>query len=145
MKPNRTIEFWFEFGSTYSYPAAMRIESLALKHNVDVEWRAFLLGPLFKEFGWEDSPFNLYPAKGRYMWQDMKRVCGAYGIPFNRPSKFPRNGVLASRIACRFSDEPWLPRIREGWCTRQISLAISTSPPRKPWKSALTGCVAHPG
>lgn len=23
------IEFWYEFGSTYSYPAAMRIEPLA--------------------------------------------------------------------------------------------------------------------
>jgi 2-hydroxychromene-2-carboxylate isomerase len=23
------IEFWYEFGSTYSYPAAMRIERLA--------------------------------------------------------------------------------------------------------------------
>lgn len=23
------IDFWFEFGSTYSYPAAMRVEALA--------------------------------------------------------------------------------------------------------------------
>jgi 2-hydroxychromene-2-carboxylate isomerase len=23
------LEFWYEFGSTYSYPAAMRIETLA--------------------------------------------------------------------------------------------------------------------
>ena len=40
------LEFWFEFGSTYSYPAAMRIESLATSRGVSVTWRPFLLGPI---------------------------------------------------------------------------------------------------
>ncbi len=59
------LEFWFEFGSTYSYPAALRIEQLAGSAGVEVVWRPFLLGPIFKSKGWSDSPFNLYPAKGR--------------------------------------------------------------------------------
>ncbi len=104
------VQFWFEFGSTYSYPAAMRIEALAAERNVEVSWRTFLLGPIFREQGWNDSPFNLYPAKGRYMWRDLERTCNAQGIRFRRPSEFPRNGLLAARIACRFSDAPWLPR-----------------------------------
>jgi 2-hydroxychromene-2-carboxylate isomerase len=29
-------------------------------------------------------------------------------IPFVRPSMFPRNGVLAARVACRFASEPWI-------------------------------------
>ena len=103
------IDFWFEFGSTYSYPAAMRIEALAAKQGVDVSWRAFLLGPIFRTQGWTDSPFNLYPAKGRYMWRDLERVCAAHEIPFRRPSQFPRNGLLAARVACRFATAPWLP------------------------------------
>ena len=41
------IDFWFEFGSTYSYPAAMRIEALAASRGVGISWRAFLLGPIF--------------------------------------------------------------------------------------------------
>ena len=28
------LEFWYEFGSTYSYPAAMRIERLAADAGV---------------------------------------------------------------------------------------------------------------
>jgi hypothetical protein len=28
------IEFWYEFGSTYSYPAVMRIETLAAQAGV---------------------------------------------------------------------------------------------------------------
>jgi 2-hydroxychromene-2-carboxylate isomerase len=103
------VEFWFEFGSTYSYPAAMRIEALAAERSVAISWRAFLLGPIFHEQGWDDSPFNLYPAKGRYMWRDLERVCQAQGIPIRRPSRFPRNGLLAARVACRFSGSTWLP------------------------------------
>jgi 2-hydroxychromene-2-carboxylate isomerase len=103
------IEFWFEFASTYSYPAALRIEALAAARGVPVAWRAFLLGPIFREQGWNDSPFNLYPAKGRYMWRDLERICAGLGIPFTRPSRFPRNGLLAARVACWFEGEPWLP------------------------------------
>ena len=103
------IEFWFEFGSTYSYPAAMRIEPLASAHAIRIDWRAFLLGPIFRESGWNDSPFNLFPAKGRYMWRDLERICDESGIPLTRPSAFPRSGLLASRVACRFAKEPWIP------------------------------------
>jgi len=103
------IDFWFEFGSTYSYPAAMRIETLAKERCVQVSWRAFLLGPIFHAQGWNDSPFNLYESKGRYMWRDLERICAAQHIPFRRPSEFPRNGLLAARVACRFADTEWLP------------------------------------
>lgn len=103
------LEFWFEFGSTYSYPAAARIESLATERGIELSWRAFLLGPIFRDQGWNDSPFNLYPAKGRYMQRDLQRVCDAQGLPFHWPSVFPRNGLLAARVACRFAEAPWLP------------------------------------
>lgn len=103
------VEFWFEFASTYSYPATFRVEALARSAGVEVLWQPFLLGPIFKAQGWNDSPFNIYPAKGRYMWRDVERVCGALGLAFKRPSRFPRNGLLAARLACRFSDAPWLP------------------------------------
>lgn len=103
------LEFWFDFGSTYSYPAAMRIEGLATSRGLRVSWRAFLLGAIFKAQGMNDSPFNLYPARGRYMWRDLERVCESEGIPFRRPSQFPRNGLLAARIACWCADAPWLP------------------------------------
>jgi 2-hydroxychromene-2-carboxylate isomerase len=104
-----TLEFWFEFASTYSYPAAMCIENAAATASVELQWRPFLLGPIFAEQGWEDSPFNLYPARGRYMWRDLERICTGQGIPLRRPSRFPRNGLLAARVACRFCEETWLP------------------------------------
>jgi 2-hydroxychromene-2-carboxylate isomerase len=101
------LQFWFEFASTYSYLAAARIERLAENANVTVEWKPFLLGPIFHEQGWNDSPFNLYPVKGRYMWRDMERLCERYGLPFKKPSQFPRNGLRAARMTCFVQHELW--------------------------------------
>lgn len=103
------VEFWFEFASTYSYPAAMRVESVANQGGCHVAWKPFLLGPVFRTQGWNDSPFNIYPVKGRYMWRDLERVCGELAIPLVRPSVFPRNGLLAARVACAAADAAWLP------------------------------------
>jgi 2-hydroxychromene-2-carboxylate isomerase len=103
------LQFWFEFASTYSYLAAMRIERVAAAARVPIEWKPFLLGPIFAQQGWNDSPFNLYPAKGRYMWRDMQRWCERYRLPFKQPSRFPRNGLLAARVALVGAGETWGP------------------------------------
>jgi 2-hydroxychromene-2-carboxylate isomerase len=104
-----TMQFWFEFASTYSHLAAARVEAVTLAAGVRLEWKPFLLGPIFREQGWNDSPFNIYPVKGRYMWRDLERECEKYGVPFRRPSQFPRNGLLAARLAGTASSEPWCP------------------------------------
>jgi 2-hydroxychromene-2-carboxylate isomerase len=93
------IEFWFEFASTYSYPAAMRVDDEAATRGVEVVWRPFLLGPIFKANGWSDSPFNLMPAKGRYMVRDLGRICDALRLRFALPSPFPQNSLLGARVA----------------------------------------------
>jgi 2-hydroxychromene-2-carboxylate isomerase len=103
------LTFWYEFASTYSYPAAMRIEAAAAASGVAVEWKPFLLGPIMARQGMNDSPFNLYPDKGRYMWRDVERICAEARLPFRRPSGFPRNGLVAARIALIAADEGWCP------------------------------------
>lgn len=104
-----TLTFWFEFASTYSHIAAQTIEARAAEAGVEIAWRPFLLGPIFKAQAWADSPFNLYPAKGAYMWRDMERECARLGLPFRRPSTFPRNGLSAARAAVAGDGETWLP------------------------------------
>jgi len=102
------VEFWFEFASTYSYLSVMRIERAAAAAGVDVEWKPFLLGPVFLALGWNDSPFNIYPPKGRYMWRDLERLAEKEGLPFRHPSRFPRNGLLAARVALVGVEEGWV-------------------------------------
>lgn len=99
------LDFWYEFASTYSYPAAMRIERLANAAGVAVRWRPFLLGPIFGAQGWNDSPFNLYPAKGDYMWRDLERICEREGLALALPPlRFPQNGLKAARLALAVGD-----------------------------------------
>lgn len=107
-----TVDFWFDFASTYSYPAAVRIADAARRAGIAVRWRPFLLGPIFKAQGWDTSPFNLYQAKGRYMWRDLERLCGSLDLPFRRPEPFPQNSLLAARIALAglAAGAPWAER-----------------------------------
>ena len=93
------LDFWFEFASTYSYPAAMRIAPLAREAGVTVHFRPFLLGPVFQAQGWNTSPFNLYAAKGGNMWRDLERLCADLKLSFRRPEPFPQNSLLAARVA----------------------------------------------
>ena len=93
------LDFWFEFASTYSYPAAMRIAPLAREAGVTVRFRPFLLGPVFQAQGWNTSPFNLYVAKGGNMWRDLERLCADLKLSFRRPEPFPQNSLLAARVA----------------------------------------------
>lgn len=102
------LDFWFEFASTYSYLSAMRIETLAAEAGVTVVWRPFLLGPIFKAQGWSTSPFNLYPAKGRYMVRDIERIAADRGLAFRMPPTFPVNGLLAARLATVGVAEGWV-------------------------------------
>ncbi|UMY17765.1 2-hydroxychromene-2-carboxylate isomerase [Methylobacterium organophilum] len=104
-----TLEFWYEFASTYSYLAAMRVEALAEAAGVALRWRPFLLGPIFLAQGWNNSPFNLYPAKGRNMWRDLDREAARAGLPpVTRPNPFPQNSLAATRAAIYGSDFDWL-------------------------------------
>jgi 2-hydroxychromene-2-carboxylate isomerase len=102
-----TVDFFYEFASTYSYIAALRIAPLANSAGVTLRWRPFLLGPIFKAQGWDTSPFNLYPAKGRYMVRDCERQCADLGLSFRLPEPFPQSSLLAARVALVGLDEGW--------------------------------------
>ncbi|MFM0481750.1 2-hydroxychromene-2-carboxylate isomerase [Paraburkholderia strydomiana] len=106
--PARRIEFWFDFGSNYSYLSVMRIEAEAAARGVGVDWRPFLLGPIFRALGFDNSPFVLQKEKGAYVWKDMERQCRKYGIAFTRPSVFPRAALLALRVALLGAEREWI-------------------------------------
>jgi 2-hydroxychromene-2-carboxylate isomerase len=101
------LDFWFEFASTYSYPAAMRIAAVTRDAGIALRWRPFLLGPIFATQGLTTSPFNVHAAKGSYMWRDVARVCAALGLPFRRPDPFPQASLLAARVALVGCENGW--------------------------------------
>jgi 2-hydroxychromene-2-carboxylate isomerase len=117
--PNPTpIEFWFEFGSNYSYLSVMRIEDAARVKDLRIIWKPFLLGPIFRALRMANSPFVLQKEKGAYVWRDMERQCRKYGLRWRRPSIFPRVGVLPSRVALLGAEQPWIG----AFCRRMMEL-----------------------
>lgn len=125
---NPKLTFWFDFASTYSYLAAMRIQALAAREKVEVVWRPFLLGPIFKSQGLETSPFNVFEAKGNHMWRDLERQADYYGLPaFTKPEPFPQNGLIAARIATLKADEPWVVDFIKAIFTAQFRQSASIS------------------
>src|SRR5467141_2734625 len=94
------LPFWFDFGSTYSYVGPLRVRAECVRGGVHLEHRPFLVGPIFTELlGIKDSPLNAQPVRGKYMWRDRERLCGKHGLPWRRPTVFPRSSVLAARVA----------------------------------------------
>lgn len=88
-------EFWFDYASPFTYLAAERIEQYFGEH---ARWRPLLIGGLFKTIGQVDVPlFAMGEAKRAHYMADMLRQAARYQIPFNFPSKFPMNTVLATR------------------------------------------------
>ncbi len=112
------LEFWFEFGSNYSYLSMMRIEDAARQRGVRILWKPFLLGPIFRALGMETSPFVLQKEKGDYVWQDMVRECRKYGLRWVQPTVFPRLGVLPMRVALLGAERPWIG----AFCRRVMEL-----------------------
>lgn len=102
------LEFWYDFASTYSYLSAMRIEAVARAAGVEIAYRPFLLGPIFKAQGLTTSPFVLNPAKGRYMARDIARIATARGLAFHVPEPFPAHSLAAARIGLVAEEDGWI-------------------------------------
>jgi len=110
----KTIDFWYEFASPYSYLAAMRVEDVAGAAGVDVVWRPFLLGAIYKRMEMPMLPMQLSPQKAAYMWMDVARQAKRYGLDFNKPVQFPQIGILAARVALVGKQEGWCPAFSRG-------------------------------
>ena len=76
-----SMEFWFEYGSTYSYLSVARIGRMAQRAGVEVAWRPFLLTPILSALGMPKGPFLTNPAKMAYMWRDLERRAAGSGGP----------------------------------------------------------------
>ncbi|MEJ2123006.1 MAG: 2-hydroxychromene-2-carboxylate isomerase [Alphaproteobacteria bacterium] len=96
--PKPTIEFWFEYGSTYTYLSVMRLPAAAEISGVDVVWRPFLLLPIMMEAGLKQGPFLPFPKKLTYMWRDLERRAERLKIEYRKPLVYPPNTLLTARL-----------------------------------------------
>ena len=93
----KTVEFYFDFGSPYSYLAYRALPGIAAAHGAQILWRPMLLGGVFKASG-NHSPAEI-PAKSKWMRQDMQRWAARYGTVFRHNPHFPINTLTLMRGA----------------------------------------------
>lgn len=103
------LDFFFFYGSTYTYLTVMRIEEAAARAGVEVRWRPFNVREIMLEQ--DNIPFRGKPVKMRYMWRDIERRAGRYGIPFTRIPTYPVDPEnLANRVGIVSAMEGWCPQ-----------------------------------
>lgn len=124
---SKTVEFYFDLGSPASYLARTQLPALCARHDAQLLYRPMLLGGVFQATG-NASP-AMVPAKGRYMFIDLKRFADRYGVPFGLPPGFPANtlnlmrGVMGTQLRAPECFEALLKVLFEGMWVQQRNLS----------------------
>jgi len=121
--PGKTIEFFWDAASPYTYLAATQIGPLAQRCGVTVKWRPFLLGKAFEATG-NRAPATV-PAKGKYLFKDLRLWAKHYGVPFFFPRVFPVASLTALRVACALPEEqvaPWALAVMSTYWTKDADI-----------------------
>ena len=93
----RTLEFYFDYGSPYSYLADTQVEAIAQRSGATLVRKPMLLGGVFKSTG-NASPMTV-ALKSQWSAFDMPLWARFYKVPFNRNPHFPVNTLNLMRGA----------------------------------------------
>ena len=133
------MDFFFSYGSTYTYLSVMRLEKLSEKTGVTVRWRPFHLRTITTEQN--NRPFVGKPVKMKYMWRDLERRAGQHGIPFNGIPPYPVDSEgIAHRVGTVASMEGWCPSTRRrsiasgSLSTKRLVIQNRLATYRKSWE-----------
>ena len=98
----RSLEFFYDFASPYSYLAATQLEGLAQRTGAEIIWKPMVLGAVFQSAG-NDMPAKV-PAKAPYLLRDLERWARHYRVAFKMSSHWPAPSIAAQRL-CLVADE----------------------------------------
>ena len=93
----RTLEFYFDYGSPYSYLADTQVEAIVRRAGATLQRKPMLLGGVFKATG-NASPMTV-ALKSKWSAFDMPMWARHYGVPFQRNPFFPVNTLALMRGA----------------------------------------------
>ena len=94
----KQLEFFFDYGSPFSYLANIQLPGFAKRNAAAVVYRPILLGAVLKATG-NSSPMTV-PAKARYFAEELRRWAARYGVAFKlNPHPFILNTLPLMRGA----------------------------------------------
>lgn len=95
----KTVTFYFDYASPFSYLASTQIERIAGERGARVDWRPILVGGLFRKVGTANVPLlAMSEPRRRYQMRDLRHWADHWGVPLAWPSRFPMNTVAALRL-----------------------------------------------
>jgi len=97
----RTLEFFFDCSSPWTYLAFENVQKLTSRVAFEIEWRPILVGGIFNKVNPSvyENRANPVPAKARYYQKDLQDWARYVGISIGMPPVFPVNSVKAMRGA----------------------------------------------
>jgi 2-hydroxychromene-2-carboxylate isomerase len=138
-----TLEFFFDYGSPYSYLASTQVEALARRTNSQLSWRIFLLGAVFKATENVTPVTNMYKAK--YLLKDVQDWAQQYGLPaFRIPEVFPGNSLLADRLGLVAKEKGRISVFTKS-CYRAAFVEGKSISNEAVLRAILTECEIDPG
>ncbi len=91
------LEFFYDYGSPYSYLADTQLAGLRERTGCEIAYRPMLLGGVFKATGNQSPALEPIEAKRNYGAADMRRWIDLLGVPFQTNPNFPINTLLLMR------------------------------------------------
>ena len=125
----KTLEFFYDVGSPWTYLAFSKIETLAAAHAARLVFRPILVGGVFNAVNASvyEQRAKPVPAKARYYAKDLQDWAQLYGLTIRWPSVFPLNSVKAMRGALAAEERerlvPWSRACFEAYWGRDQDLA----------------------
>ena len=94
------IEFFFDYGSPFSYLANALLPGIASLRGRELVYRPFLLGGVFKATGNRSPMAEPVDAKRAYGGLTLTRAVERYGVAFKPNPFFPIDTLATMRMAC---------------------------------------------
>jgi 2-hydroxychromene-2-carboxylate isomerase len=90
------VIFWFDFASPYAWLASAQVDGMAARCGRRLEWRAILLGVVFRRTGM--APLIEQPLRGDYARRDVARIARRLGLGCATMTPSPGTSVAAARV-----------------------------------------------
>lgn len=104
MAETRTVPFYLDFISPYTWMALMQSERFAAEHGIRWQLRPVVYAALLDAHGLTGPAET--PAKRRYAFNDVVRCAQSYGLRFEGPPEHPFRSLEALRTLFAFRDDP---------------------------------------
>jgi 2-hydroxychromene-2-carboxylate isomerase len=95
----RRLEFFFDYGSPYSYVANAQLPALFARTGTALVYRPMLLGGVFKATGNRSPAAEPIEAKRRYGGATLLRYAAEAGVAFRANPHFPIDTLFLMRCA----------------------------------------------